>query len=78
MGSISGAVLDVTGAPVSGAQVRLTREATTPVQVTPTAQDGHFSFTDLAPGPFELSIGLAGFKTKTVSGTLPTTEGGQA
>ena len=75
MGSISGTVLDVTGAPVSGAQVRLTREATTPVQMTPTAQDGHFSFTDLAPGPFELSIGLAGFKTKTVSATLPATEG---
>ena len=72
MGSISGTVLDVTGAPVSGAQVSLTREATT---VTPTAEDGHFSFTDVAPGPFELSIALAGFKTKTVSGTLSTTEG---
>ncbi len=75
MGSISGTVLDVTGAPVSGAQVRLTREATTPVQMTPTAQDGHFSFTGVVPGPFELSIALAGFKTKTVSGTLPTAEG---
>src|SRR5208283_2935084 len=72
MGSISGTVLDVTGASVSGAQVSLTREATT---VTPTAEDGHFSFTDVAPGPFELSIALAGFKTKTVSGTLSTTEG---
>ena len=75
MGSISGTVLDVTGAPVSGAQVRLTRQATAPVRVTPTEQDGHFSFTDVAPGPFQLSFGLAGFKTKTVSGTLPTTEG---
>lgn len=75
MGSISGTVLDVTGAPVAGAQVRLTREATTPVQGTLTTQDGHFSLTDVAPGPFELSIALAGFKTKTVSGTLPATEG---
>ncbi len=77
IGSISGTVLDVTGAPVSGAQVKLTCEATTQGQVTPTALDGHFSFTDVAPGPFELSIGLAGFKTKTVSGTLTTTEGYQ-
>ncbi len=75
MGSISGMVLDVTGGPVSGAQVRLMRAATIPAQVTPTAQDGHFSFSDVAPGPFELSIALAGFKTKTLSGTLPTAEG---
>ena len=32
MGSISGTVLDATGAPVSGAEVKLTRVATTPVQ----------------------------------------------
>ena len=74
-GSISGTVLDVTGAPVSGAQVSLKREATIPVQVTPTAQDGQFSFTGVTPGPFELSIALAGFKTKTVSGTVPATQG---
>ncbi len=75
MGSISGMVLDVTGGPVSGAQVRLMRAATIPAQVTSTAQDGHFSFTDVAPGPFALTIALAGFKTKTLSGTLPTAEG---
>jgi len=71
IGSIGGTVLDATGAPVSGAQVKLTRLATTPVLDTPTAQDGHFSFPNVAPGPFELSIALAGFKTKKVSGNLP-------
>jgi Carboxypeptidase regulatory-like domain len=75
MGSISGTVLDVTGAPVSGAQVRLTCEAATPVQVSVTAADGQFSFAGVAPGPFDLSIALAGFKAKTVSGTVPATEG---
>jgi hypothetical protein len=74
IGSISGTVLDATGAPVSGAQVKLTRLTTTPVLEIPTAQDGHFSFTNVAPGPFELSIALAGFKTKTVSGNLPAKE----
>ncbi len=74
IGSISGTVLDATGAPVSGAQVRLTREATTPAAETLTEPDGHFSFTNVAPGPFELSIALAGFKTKTVSGNLPAKE----
>jgi len=74
VGSVSGTVLNVTGAPVSGAQVRLTR-ANTPPQVLPTGEDGHFSFAKVAPGPFELSISLAGFKTKTLSGILPPTEG---
>ena len=68
-------MLDATGAPVSGAQVRLTREATTPAAESLTEPDGHFSFANVAPGPFELSIALAGFKTRTVSGNLPTTEG---
>ena len=74
IGSISGTVLDATGTPVSGAKVKLTRLTTTPVLESPTAQDGHFSFTNVAPGPFELSITLAGFKTKTVSGNLPAKE----
>ena len=75
MGSISGTVLDPTGAPVSGAQVRLTREATSPVVEIFTEPDGHFSFANVAPGAFELSIAFAGFKTKTVSGNLAATEG---
>jgi len=75
VGSISGTVLDTTGAPVSGAQIRLTREAATPAAETRTEQDGHFSFTNVGPGAFELTIALAGFKTKTVSGKLSTTAG---
>ena len=75
IGSIDGTVLDTTGAPVSGAEVKLTRLTATPALETPTAQDGHFSFTNVAPGPFELSIALAGFKSKTVSGNLPAKEG---
>ena len=67
-------MLDATGGPVSGAQVRLTRVTTTPAAETLTAADGHFSFSNVAPGPFELSITLAGFKAKTVSGNLPAKE----
>jgi Carboxypeptidase regulatory-like domain len=75
IGRVGGTVLDVTGVAVSGAEVRLTRGTTTPSQVTTTASDGNFSFINLAPGPFELSIALAGFKTKTVSGAVPNTQG---
>ncbi len=75
IGSITGTVQDATGAPVSGAQVRLTREATTPAAEALTETDGRFSFTNVAPGPFEPSIALAGFKIKTVSGNLPAKQG---
>lgn len=75
IGSISGTVLDVTGVPVSGAQVRLIRTSTTPTAEVVTAQDGRFSFANVAPGPFEVSIALSGFKTKTVAGNLSAEEG---
>ena len=64
-------MLDATGVPAFGAQVKLTRLSTAPAAETLTAADGHFSFSNIAPGPFALSITLAGFKAKTVSGNLP-------
>src|SRR5664279_1893577 len=72
--NISGTVLDATGAPLSGAQVRLTHGANAPVVEASTAQDGQFIFTSIAPGAFDLSVALAGFKTKTVSAILPAEE----
>jgi hypothetical protein len=60
IGSISGMVLDATGAPVSGAQVRLRRASAT-LAVRTLTQDGHFSFADVAPGPFELKHRSFGF-----------------
>jgi hypothetical protein len=75
IGTISGTVRDVTGAPLSGAQVKLLRDANTLAGQTVTAQDGRYFFTNIAPGPFELSIALAGFMSKTVSATLPDSEG---
>lgn len=68
IGNVSGTVLDATGTPVAGARVIFTREALSPAVETLTEQDGHFSFSNVAPGPFNLNITLAGFKTKTVSG----------
>ena len=74
IGTISGTVLDATGGPVAGARVTLSRASTLPAAETLTAQDGQFSFANVAPGPFELSIALSGFKTKTVSATVPERE----
>ena len=75
VGTIRGTVVDPTGAPVSGAEVRLTREPAIPVRTTTTDRDGQYFFSEVAPGAFDLSIVLAGFKAKNVDGTLSATEG---
>src|ERR1700720_781902 len=76
-GSIGGTVVDLSGAVVAGARVALTRKDQSsnereeyPSQETVTGNDGQFSFTNLAPGPFQFTITAAGFATQTSSGVL--------
>ncbi|MGA9966956.1 MAG: carboxypeptidase-like regulatory domain-containing protein [Terriglobales bacterium] len=69
-GSISGTVVDRTGAVVAGARVSLTREDHSPAQQVVTGQDGQFSFANIASGPFQLTITCAGFATHAASGML--------
>ena len=69
-GSISGTVVDQTGAFVAGAQVRLTREDQSPEQEALSGDDGQFSFAGIAPGPFQLTIAFTGFAPQTYSGIL--------
>jgi Carboxypeptidase regulatory-like domain len=74
-GSITGIVVDASGAVVAGARVKLAREDPSPGKQSPEQEllsdsDGRFSFTNLAPGPFKLTITSAGFATKTLSGVL--------
>jgi carboxypeptidase family protein len=71
-GTISGMVVDRTGAIVVGARVRLTRENQTLEAVSD--GDGRFSFADIAPGPFELTTSSEGFATNRYSGTLQSGE----
>src|ERR1017187_5260207 len=78
-GSIRGTVVDESGAVVAGARVRLTREDPTskdqsPSQEALSGNDGQFSFADIAPGPFQLTITAAGFATQTSSGVLHSEE----
>jgi hypothetical protein len=69
-GGISGTVVDRTGAVIAGARVSLTREDHSPAQQVVTGQDGQFSFANIAPGAFQLTITCAGFATQTSPGML--------
>jgi hypothetical protein len=69
-GTISGAVVDPIGAAVAGAQVGLSREDPSAKQGTLSGDDGQFSFSNVAPGPFQLTIAKEGFTEQAVSGIL--------
>jgi Carboxypeptidase regulatory-like domain len=69
-GTISGTIIDPSGNVVAGARVNLTREGPLPSQEVQSDDDGHFSFAEVAPGPFKLTVTLPGFSVQTFSGTL--------
>ncbi len=69
-GSISGTVIDRTGAVAVGAQVQLTRDDQSPKQEVLSGDNGQFAFTDLPPGPFHLTATAPGFGTHEFSGDL--------
>src|SRR5262249_11863375 len=68
--SITGTIVDQTGTFVSGAQVRLARTDQSSTLQTESDGDGKFSFVNIGPGSFQLTISSEGFATKTISGTL--------
>lgn len=69
-GSISGTIVDLTGAVVVAAQVRLTREDQSPSAEVLADDLGQFSFANVAPGPFQLTISFTGLNTQVISGTV--------
>jgi hypothetical protein len=69
-GSISGTIVDLTGAVVVGAQVRLTREDQSPSVEKLTDDLGQYSFANVAPGTFHLTISFTGLNTQVISGTV--------
>jgi hypothetical protein len=70
LGHITGTVLDSTGAAVARAHVTLARQDQSPSQEAVSGDDGQFSFSDIAPGPFQLITTAQGFSTQVSSGTL--------
>jgi len=69
-GTVHGTVVDPNGTAVAGARVKLARQDQSPSQETQAGDDGQYSFANVAPGPFQLSIVAEGFATRTASGVL--------
>ena len=69
-GSISGTIVDPSGGAVVGARVKLSRNDQSPDQEALSGDDGQFSFVNVAPGPFGLTITSEGFATQASTGIL--------
>ena len=71
-GTIVGTVVDQSAAVVAGAHVKLTGTSAdqSQSQEVLSGGDGQFSFANVTPGPFQLTVTATGFATQTSSGTL--------
>ncbi len=69
-GSISGTIVDPTGAPIPSARVKLSHEDQSPDQEVLSGDDGEFSFANVAPGPFGITFTSEGFAAQASSGIL--------
>lgn len=69
-GNVSGTIVDSTGAVVAGARVTLRCDNQSANLESITSDDGQFSFVNVWPGNFQLTITARGFATQTSSGTL--------
>jgi hypothetical protein len=69
-GSISGKIVDQSGANIAGAVVKLTREGQSSSLEVTSDGDGLFAFSNVTPGPFQLTISSPGLASQESSGTL--------
>jgi hypothetical protein len=69
-GSISGTVVDPSGAAINGARVKLTGGDPSANREAFSGEDGLFYFSNVAPGPFQITVTSEGFSAQAISGTL--------
>ena len=73
-GNIRGTIVDQTGAPITGATVTLAREGESSGAEVFSDENGLFFFSNVAPGPFRLSISTVGLTAQEFSGNLHSCE----
>jgi hypothetical protein len=66
-GSVSGLVTDTQSAVIIGADVALTDPSTNTTQTTTTNDAGRYSFVNVAPGSYDLTVSKAGFSQARMS-----------
>ncbi len=69
-GCVTGTVLDQSGAISVGANVRLSRDGLDSPQQVQSGNNGQFVFSEVAPGPFRLTVSTPGFATHEFSAAL--------
>ena len=67
-GSLSGHIVDESGALVPGADVSITNAASQDVRRTVTNAEGFFTFASVPPGTYTVKAQLTGFKTAEITG----------
>jgi outer membrane receptor protein involved in Fe transport len=67
MGAVNGTVRDTSGAVLPGATVTLVNRETNIQNVRVTNENGYFTFVNVRPGPYALTVELAGLKTARIS-----------
>src|SRR5579872_1868794 len=67
-GSITGTVFDPAGAVVAGAAINATNVETGAVYPTLSTATGNYTIPQVPPGPYEISVGVPGFKSFIRSG----------
>jgi hypothetical protein len=69
-GTVSGSAVGQDGVAVAGAEVKLTLEGQSASQEVMTSEDGQFTFTNVPPGSFQLTITSEGFSVHTSTAVL--------
>jgi len=69
-GSLSGTIVDQSGAVIAGAVIKLSGKNQLPNLQTLSGSDGQFFFPKVIPGAFQLTITAAGFAAQTFSGIV--------
>ncbi len=72
-GTVSGQIADKSGAAIVGAHVKFSLDGQSATQAIIEAvsdTDGQFTFTNIPPGSFQLTVSAPGFATRTIPGIL--------
>jgi hypothetical protein len=70
LGAITGQVTDEVDVAIPGATITLEQDGTAASRATVSQEDGRFSFVNVVPGPFRLTVSVRGFAPVAQSGVL--------